>query len=190
MPYLTSDGKPKKQRRKRQRPQPRAILSSPVTAVFGPPQAGTSTLIKALAESLLSPIHVIQPSWGDLEETVHAAPPHHTIFVDGFPMSAEGVRYLHDHNLVYRGHGMIVLVRIDPEVLAKRSGEQAGLAASKWYEGVPDLAAGPERTHGLPDIENAIRMFSLPYCTIHNTSGPDGFARAACALGNYAGLKE
>jgi hypothetical protein len=101
------------------------------------------------------------------------------------------VQYLHDHNLVYRGHGAIVLVRVAPQILASRFDKQAGEAARRWYIGARNPETDVLETgYGLPEIEAAIRAFNMPYYQVHNTRGAEGFARAACALGNYAGLKE
>jgi hypothetical protein len=127
-----------------------------VIAVFGPPGAGTSTIIQCLADVSELRTAVLRPDFGtlsdqidDIRRTAAAA-----IFIDGFPNSAEGVQYLHDNRFVCAGEGAIVRVQVDPELVVQRkSASLEGITA--W-------------NNKLAEIEDRIRVLNMPYFMIHN----------------------
>jgi hypothetical protein len=158
-----------------------------VLAVFGPPGAGTSTILRCLAESAKTPIAVVSPDFGDLEEQVRAAAGASVVFVDGFPHTGfsdgdgkpagpRAVQYLFDRRLIFPGSGAIVRVTIDPELLVRsRRATEEGIKT--WFR-------------GLPHVEEAIRGLSLPYFNIHNEPGEDGLFQAVQDLAGRAGIRE
>lgn len=156
-----------------------------VICVFGPPGAGTSTVVRCLVEASATRIAIVTPDFGDLEEQVRSAlATAGVVIVDGFPhcglternspMGPVAVQYLYDRRLVFPHSGAIVRVAVDPELLIfqKRAGVQI---VRSWFD-------------GLPVLEAQIRTLSMPYFIIHNEHGEEGLAQAVGDLARRASI--
>ena len=126
-----------------------------VAALFGPPGVGKSAILACLADSSGLETFIIEGSSAleeDVEEARASGP--EVIFLDDVVYNGTDVKRLYDLRLVYPGAGCIVQVIADPELIARRAS-----VLTRDYEAY---------RRALPEIEDAIRVFGMPYFTLHN----------------------
>lgn len=156
-----------------------------VVCVFGPPGAGTSTIIRCLAGATHLRAAVINPDFEDVAEQVRKQAAD-VVFVDGYPhcglaldaktpAGPRAVQYLYDNRLVYPGSGAVIRVAVDPELLVHlRRATRGGV--HRWYE-------------GLTAVEARVHELNLPYYLIHNELGEEGLAQAVGDLARRASVQ-
>ena len=134
-----------------------------VVALFGPPGVGKSTMLACLGDSSELKTFTVEAS-STLEEDVQEAREDGAavVFIDDAVLCAQDVKRLYDARFVYPGAGALVRVVVDPALIPKRVG---GLTAAETLALQRRVLAFNQ---AMPEIEEAIRVFGMPYYTIHN----------------------